>query len=132
MIHNLRHTVLCALHHHTAAEYAAEVCTLQGVHRTACIDRNDTVLLPIVGVRIFLSRCWISKKEIVISVLDTFKQRQQVVDGQRRSLGMFAALRIVGCTVFIRTLLDTLILQLIVIGLTGRKIVILLNGDFRT
>ena len=44
---NLRHTVLGALHHHTATEHTAEVSTLDGVHRTAGIDRQHTVFFPI-------------------------------------------------------------------------------------
>ena len=44
---NLRHTVLGALHHHTATEHTAEVSTLDGVHRTAGIDWQHTILLPI-------------------------------------------------------------------------------------
>ena len=130
VIHNLRHTVLCSLHHHTATKDTAEVCTLNGVHQTTGIDRNDTVLFPIEFVRIFLARCRISKKNIDISDLDTFKHSQQVVDCQCRSLSMFAALWIVGCSVLIRTLLDTLILQLIIICFAVRKQVILFNGDF--
>ena len=110
MVHNLRHTVLCALHHHTATEDAAEVSTLDGVHQSAGIDRDNTILLPIGRIRIFLTCCRISKKNIVIIDLDTFKQRQQVVNGQCRSLGVLATFRIVGRSVLIRTLHDTLIL----------------------
>ena len=131
MVHNLWHTVLCTLHHHTATKDSTEVCTLQGVHRTAGIDRDNTVLLPISRIRIFLTRFWISQKDIYITDLDTFKQRQQVIDGQRRSLRVLAAFRIVGCSVLVRTLQDTLIPHLIVIGFTGRKFFIRIIINFR-
>ena len=44
---NLRHTVLGALHHHTTTKHTAEVSTLDGVHRTAGIDWQHTILFPI-------------------------------------------------------------------------------------
>ena len=131
MIDNLRHTVLCPLHHHTATEDTAEVSTLDGIHQTTGIDGDNTILLPINRIGVFLARCWIRKKEIDFTVLDTFKHRQQVIDGQRRSFAAFAACYMVGCAVLIRTFLDALILQLIVIGLTLRKLVVRFNGDFR-
>ena len=131
MVHYLWYTVLSTLHHHTAAEDTAEIGALDGVHQSACVDRAYTVLLPVSGIRIILSRFRILKKEINIAVLDTLKQCQQVIDGQRRGLAATATIRMVGCTVLIRTFLDTFILQLIVGRLTGRKFIIFCNSDFR-
>ena len=37
VVHNLRHTVLSTLHHHTTTENTAEVSTLDGVHDTSGI-----------------------------------------------------------------------------------------------
>ena len=54
-----------------------------------------------------------------------------VVDGQRRSFAAFAACCMVGGAVLICTFLDALILQLIIICLTLRKLVVRFNGDFR-
>ena len=127
VIDNLRHTVLSALHHHAAAEHAAEVCTLDGVHQTAGIDGNNTVFLPVCGVRIVFTRAFVIKQNGGVAI----KHAQQIVNRQRGGLRVFAACRIVGGAVFIRTLLDTLILQLIIVGFTLGKIVILFNGDFR-
>ena len=50
----LRHTVLCALHHHTAAEDAAEVGTLDAVHQTTGIDGQHAALFPIACIGIGL------------------------------------------------------------------------------
>ena len=47
VVSNLRHTVLSTLHHHTTAEHTTEVSTLNGIHRTASIDWQHTILLPI-------------------------------------------------------------------------------------
>ncbi len=129
VIDNLWHTVLCSLHHHSATEYAAEVSTLEGVHQTTSIDRAYTILFPVSWVRIFLTRCCISKKEIDTAVLDAFKQRQQVINGQSGGLAA-AGLSVIVRTVLIRTLLDTFIFQLIVISLACRKCVELLDCNF--
>ena len=74
VVHNLRHTVLGTLHHHTAAEHTAEVGTLDGVQQTASIDRDNTVLLPVFWIRIFLASCWIGKKDVIISLFNILKQ----------------------------------------------------------
>ena len=56
VINNLWHTVLSTLHHHAATEHTAEVSTLDGIHQTTCIDRQDTILFPITGFRIGVNR----------------------------------------------------------------------------
>ena len=49
VVHGGGHTVLCALHHHAAAPYAAEVGTLYGVHDATGIARANAVLHPVGG-----------------------------------------------------------------------------------
>ena len=44
---SISHTVLCALQHHTATKHATEVCTLNSVQQTTCIDGAKTISLKI-------------------------------------------------------------------------------------
>ena len=109
VVNGLRHTVLSTLHHHAAAEDAAEVSALHGVHRTAGIARADTVLYPIfrIGFAIVLDH-----------PLYAIKDGQHLIgrDGGTYSVGLFG---IVG------TLLLTLITNLVVGGLAVGEGVVL-------
>ena len=47
VVYNLRHAVLCSLHHHSATKHSTEVGTLYGVHDASCIARAYTVFHPV-------------------------------------------------------------------------------------
>ena len=105
VVDNLRHTVLCTLHHHTASKHTTEVCTLDCVHRSSGIDGTYTILLPIVcvDVTIFIDDIWL-----------ILEQCQNIITRQRRSFWMVSAFRKVCRTLIVFTILHTDVSQLIV------------------
>ena len=52
VVHNLGHTVLCTPKHHAAAEHAAHVGSLDGVHGPPCIDAGYAEELPLLLLRL--------------------------------------------------------------------------------
>ena len=56
MVHYFRHTVLRALHHHTATEHTTEVSTLDSIHQTTGIDWQYAILFPVTSSRIGVNR----------------------------------------------------------------------------
>ena len=113
VVHNLRHTVLCSLHHHTTAPDATEVSALDGVHDTSGIARDDTVLLP-VGL--------IDGTIGVDDVRITSKERNQFVVGNGRAYGIV-------CALVVGTLLLTLVLQFVIGRLTVGQCMIFVDTD---
>ena len=133
----LRHTVLCTLHHHAAAEHAAEVGTLDAVHQTAGIDGQHTALFPIGGVGFPLMSYTVVQQNVHPAVLDrdvavTFflqEQRLQLVCRKSRGLGIadgFMVLR----ALLILTIRQTGVPEFVVGRLALGQIVILVDGDF--
>ena len=74
IVHLLRHTVLSALHHHTASPHTTEVGTLNGVHQAAGIDGEHSTLLPIgmasIGIRYPFTRFCVINKNVGRAVLN--------------------------------------------------------------
>ena len=83
VVNSFWHTVLSPLHHHAAAEDAAEVGTLDGVHQTAGIARAHAVLFPVGWVGYPLA-CGIGDDKVYTIVLDALEQGEEVVGGNRR------------------------------------------------
>ena len=77
VVHNLWHTVLSTLHHHTTAEHTAEVGSLDGIHQTTRIDRQHTIFLPITSSRIGINRT--VTIEHVRICCRTFEKREDII-----------------------------------------------------
>ena len=120
VVDDFGHTVLGALHHHTATEDTAEVGTLDGVHRATGIARKHTVLFPVGAIRRSIG---VEHRIIRIPVnIHALKDRQHLIgcNGGTYSVGLA---RNVG------TLLQALVADFVVSLLTLGESFVLRQGN---